>query len=184
MKRMLLACGLLVLPCLSCAGTSNFGFGPYPSSSFAGGQLTAGVAGFIPGSVPGEGDFLLVIFNTDSRASHNVVVTPEGDLALSRTIAPCSVGNVAVSCSAPSVLIEIMGTNAAAPPAFTFMPDPDNCQQKVVYIAVPVDTSAATGTTDTTGTTGTTTATPSLTDTLPPSAATCGFGDLSNITLP
>lgn len=160
---------------MGCAGaTANFGFGPYPSSGIGSG-LTAGVAAFIPGTVPQEGEFALVIINTDNNAAYTVNVTPQGDLAVTRTIAPCSLANFAVSCDAQLITIELVVAGSATMPTLVLTPQTGTCTQQVVYIEVPVDTSGGTGS-GTGGGTDTTTDPPSLTQTLPASAVNCGFG--------
>jgi hypothetical protein len=165
---------LVLIAVAGCADITDIGFGPFPSSGLGGGQLTAGVAGFVPNVVPQEGEFSLLIVNTDSEASHTVMVTPLGGLAVNRDIGPCSAGTVAVSCEAESVLVELLGTTAAVPPSVTVTPVEGTCTQRIVYIGVP----AQTGTDGTGGTDQTPTEPPTLTETLPESAADCGLAGL------
>lgn len=166
----------LVLVFVVGCGLGDIGFGPFPSSGLAGGQLTAGVAGFVPDAVPQEGEFPLLIVNTDSQASHTVRVTPLGGLAIDRTVGPCNAGTVAVACDAATVLIELMVAGSATPVTLTIIPVEGSCTQRVVYIGVPfVPDDGGTG-----GTGGDETSDepPTLTETVPASAAACGLGGL------
>jgi len=171
-------CCLALVGLSGCVSTPFNEFGPYPSSSIAGGSLTAGVAGFVPGTVPQEGEFLLLVVNTDSSSTQRVIVSPEGALAITRDIAPCSIGNFAVSCDAPTVLIQVVVPGSATMPELTLTPA--GCTQRIVYIGVEAQTDTG-GTTDQPATE----TPPTLTETVPASAVDCGFGNLpdtSNVT--
>lgn len=174
---------VLLVGIVGCAGMGGGGFGPFPSSGIGGGQLMAGVAGFIPGTVPREGEFSLLIVNTDAGSTHTVTVTPAGGQPITRDIAPCSLANVAVSCDAPTILIEINVPGEASPPSFTLTPIPGACSQRLVYIAVPIEGYGnGTGGDDGTGGDGDELPElPWLTETLPPSAVNCGLGGLPEI---
>lgn len=176
---------VLLVGMVGCAGMGSGGFGPFPSSGIGGGQLTAGVAGFIPGTVPREGEFSLLIVNTDAESTHSVTVTPAGGQPIVRDVAPCSLANVAVSCDAPTILIEINIPGEASPPSLTLTPVPGACSQRLVYIAVPTEL-------DGNGTGGDDDEEededeeelpelPWLTETLPPSAVNCGLGGLPDL---
>jgi hypothetical protein len=156
-----------------CPGGSEIGFGPFPTSSVGGGQLTAGVAGFVPGTVPQEGEFSLLVINTDADTPYNVVVTPAGGLANMRMVAPCSLGNFAVPCDALTVLVEVIVPGAAAPVTLTVTPVPGACGQRIVYIGAAVDTGTGGG-----GDTDDDEEPPTLSETIPPSAVNCGLGGL------
>lgn len=170
----------LVLAGIAGCATTDVGFGPFPTSGIGGTQLTAGVAGFIPNTIPGEGEFALLIANTDSTSSHIVTVTPEGGSAVDRTIEPCNVGTVAVPCDAETVLVELTVAGSATPITLTITPVPETCTQRFVYIGVTGTTGTGGGGTDTPDT-----VTLTLTESLPTSAAACGLGglpDLSDLT--
>lgn len=163
-------CGVLV-SIAGCTGTTGLGFGPFPTSGIGGGQLTAGVASFVPGVVPGEGEFALLVFNTDSKAVHRVTATPLGGLAITRNIAPCSVGNYAMPCDAVSILVQIEVPGQATFPSLTIVPVPGACTQRLVYISVPVQADGGG-----TGGGNEQTEPPTLTETVPPSVVNCGVG--------
>ncbi len=160
MKRTTLICALLAATGLSCS--TGIGFGPFSSSSL--GNLSAGVGGFIPGTVPEEGQFLLTVANTDSTTAYTVVVTPSDDVPITRSVTSCSTGAFAVSCTATTILIEVQVSGSATLPSLSIVPDATTCPARIVYIEIPIDTTTGEPTAD---------ATPELTETLPASAATC-----------
>ncbi len=159
-RASLLGVCVVSLGVLSCTGVPSFG--PYSSSSL--GSLAAGVAGFVPGTIPGEGQFLLTIVNTDKTNPYNVLVTPIDDVPVIRTVTTCGTAAVVLNCTTESVLIELQIAGQTTSPSLTIVPDPDNCLTRIVYIEVEV----ATGTD-----TSTSTVPPSLTETLPASAVNC-----------
>jgi hypothetical protein len=166
---------LFLIAAVGCADATNIGFGPYPASSIGVGPLTAGVASFVPGTVPTAGEFLLTVANTDADNTYTVTVTALGSLPLTRTVASCGVANYAVPCDADSVLIELAVTGST-PVQLTITPDPENCLARVVYIGVPVGTGTGGGTGGGGGMgggTGTATNVPTLTETVPASAVNC-----------
>ncbi|HOA73306.1 MAG TPA: hypothetical protein PL151_12115 [Phycisphaerae bacterium] len=156
-----------------CAGVSEIGFGPFPTSGIGGGQLTAGVAGFVPGTVPREGEFSLLVVNTDADTVHNVVVTPEGGLASTRSISPCSAASFAVPCDAPTVLVQVILPGVATRVELTITPVPDACRQRIVYIGAAVKPDGGGG-----GGTDEDDEPPTLSETIPASAVNCGLGGL------
>jgi hypothetical protein len=160
MKHLILVGSALAMVGASCVDLQSLGFGPFPSSSLGG--SVAGVASFVPGAVPGEGQFALVVFNTDSANTFDVTVTSLNGAAVTKTAAPCGVANFAPSCTAASVLVSVAVTGSVTNPSLTVIP-PANCGQQIVFI-VPGTTS------------GTTTTPPTLTQSVPSSAATCGVG--------
>ena len=159
MKRLMLACCLLLAAGLSCTG-SSLGFGPFPSSVFGNG-VTAGVAGFVPGTIPGANEYAIVVLNTDATNTYDVTMTPAGGSAITRQALPCNVANFVASCSANAVL-QVIPTGSTTPVALTVTPNA-TCTQQLVFIAV----------TTTTGTGGTGTTTVSLTQTAPTSIINC-----------
>ncbi|MBI4580226.1 MAG: hypothetical protein HY718_11020, partial [Planctomycetes bacterium] len=136
MRRARVICGLLLLAGTGCASIASVDFGPYPASGLGTGSVFAGVAGFVPGNVPGEGEFLLTIANTDPTTLHTVIITPTGDVPITLTIAPCNVAKAAVSCSATRIVIEIDLPPPAVNPTLTITPNAAACLPRVVYIEV------------------------------------------------
>ena len=132
MNRIMLVCGLLLLVGgVGCVGP-NLGFGPFPSSVF-GSSVTAGVAGLVPGVIPGENEFAILVVNTDDANAYDVSVTPAGGSATKREALPCSVANFVATCDVASVLIQLPGVTPAA--SLTIAPDAA-CSQQLVFIAL------------------------------------------------
>jgi hypothetical protein len=151
-------CCVLFLTVLSCS-SSLTGFGPYATGGV--GVELAGVATFVPPVTAGENEFLLTIVNTDKSNTHRVVVTPSTDVPVSQDVASCSIEVVPVTCLAPTVLVDLVVASGPAP-SITIPPTAPSCQTKTVYIGAPASTGG-----DTTDTT------PTLTETVPTSAADC-----------
>jgi hypothetical protein len=181
MNRLTLACSVLLTACFGCAGIQSIGFGPFPSSSIAGGSL-AGVAAFVPGIVPDDGEFSLIVFNTDGTAIYDVTVTPAGSTATTKQVNPCNPAYFTAGCDVGTVVISVTTTGLETPATLTLMPD-SSCKQQVVYIVATNTTTTGDQTaTDTpegetpTTTDQTTIKTVTLTQTTPIEAAACGLG--------
>lgn len=165
MNRLTPACSVLLTACFGCTGTQSIGFGPFSSSSIASGGL-AGVAAFVPGNIPGEGEFSLIVVNTDSTAIYDVTVTPTGSTAVTRQAQPCNAANFTAGCDVGTVVISATTTGLENPATLTLIPD-STCKQQVVFItATEIPASGDVPATKTA----------TLTQTLPTSAATCGLG--------
>lgn len=165
MRRASLVCCLLAVMGLSCSG--EYAFGPYTTSSL--GSLAAGVATFVPGTVPGEGEFLLTVYNTDSKNAYRVVVTPFGETAETVSIPSCTAVSVICPCDAESIEINLMASSGTSIlSTLTITPDASNCVTRLVYIGLESTTN-----TSTTDSTTTTTETAVLTETVPDSIIDC-----------
>ena len=159
MKSVMAGGLILVALGTSCAGLQNIGFGPFPSTSLSG--SVAGVASFVPGTVPGAGEFALVVYNTDSTNAYDATVTPAGGTALTKTVPSCGIASFAPSCTVASVVVTIAVSGSTTPPTLTVTP-PATCSQQIVFI-VPATTSSTSATSQ-----------PSLMETVPTSLAACG----------
>lgn len=160
MRRFLaVTVGFLCVIGLGCASASlNPLFGPYPSSTL--GNIAAGVAGFVPGVVPGEGQFALILFNADSENAHTVRVTDADGTPTTVEVDACGTENVLVTCGTAIILVELLDEEGTTVSTFEVTP-PATCQTALVYI----DPGAAGD--------GEEEATATLTDTTPEAAADC-----------
>ncbi len=152
-----------------CAGvTSSSTFGPFPAASVGSG-LTAGVAGFVPGSdqIPDENEFVLLLFNADEDTAYDVVVTEGTTTQISRRLTACGSALVVLSCLQPTITVTVEGTTAT----YTIQPDatPGNCVNVQLFITATAGT--GTGTADTV----------TLSETPPTGSQCAGLGDLSGL---
>lgn len=139
MKSPLMICCGLLLVSLSCTGT-NVTMGPYTTSLLGAANLGVGVAGWglAPVNALQEGEFALILVNTDSNASHTVEVTTGGAAQNPLTIAACSIEVVVGVCDTTPTTIGLTGTTTT----IDVTPDTTTCGPETVYI-VTADSTAS-----------------------------------------
>lgn len=160
MRRVTLACCLLLITGLSCAGVYP-GFGPFATSALEPG-LVAGVAGFETGQgESGLVQFMLLVVNTDDINPHTFQLSAAGMTTTSQVVQACNAVKFMVDCRVTTALIQV--TDVAALPSLIITPTA-SCGQQFVFtnvVRIPGSLTVPATTTIT------------LTQTMPSSAANC-----------
>ena len=148
MRRLAYAYCLLFVAVLGISGCPGTGFGPFPNNVLDPSR-PPGVAYFVPGTVPGENQFQILVVNTDTEVAHFFYITSDASETIyGRWVPGCSVGRFVGDCEATAILIEayVFIEDDSLPlgghyiiVTLTITPNED-CSQRVIFLAAYEET--------------------------------------------